>query len=122
MEKLLPISWFIESPIDFEHKEYILFDYLQTVDSNFHKKILSPHLLHMERLIDELITFNSSYSIIRENFNRNRYIFIENTKLEGEDDEILMEIKDIVDFSLIQIEPRIKLGYKILSKKNQILF
>ena len=32
------------------------------------------------------------------------------------------EIKEIVEFSILQIEPRIKTGYLILKKSNQILF
>jgi len=104
MEKLLPLTWYIESPIDFEHKSYVLYSYLQEVDNDFfNKKILSPHLLHLEKLIDELLNFDASFNIIKKNFDKNRYVFFENVKLEG-------------------VEPRIKLGYRILKTNNQILF
>jgi hypothetical protein len=112
----------MESPIDFEHKQYVLFAYLQKVESSFLDKKLSPHLLHLEKLADELIGFQSSYTSIKNKFNKNRYVYFENIKLEGENDRLIIEICDIVDFSLPQLQPRIKMGYKILEKNRQILF
>jgi hypothetical protein len=122
MNELLSLTWFIESPIDFEHKQYLLFAYLQKVESSFLEKKLSPHLLHLEKLSDELFGFESSFELIKKDFNKNRYIYFDNHKLEGENNEIILEIREIVNFSLPQIEPRIKMGYKILEKNKQILF
>jgi hypothetical protein len=122
MNELLSLTWFIESPIDFEHKQYLLFAYLQKVESSFLEKKLSPHLLHLEKLSDELFGFESSFELIKKDFDKNRYIYFDNYKLEGENNEIILEIREIVNFSLPQIEPRIKMGYKILEKNKQILF
>jgi hypothetical protein len=122
MTELLPLTWFIESPVDFEHKQYLLFAYLQKVESSFLNKNLSPHLLHLERLSDELLGFQSSFEIMKKNFDKNRYVYFDNVKLEGENNELILEIKEIVGFSIPQLEPRIKMGYKILEKNNQILF
>lgn len=122
MEELISPTWFIESPIDFEHKQYLLLAYLQRVESSFLNKKLSPHLLHLEKLTDELVGFKSSLEIIKRDFDRNRYVYFDNVKLEGENNGIIIEIKEIVSFSIPQLEPRIKLGYKILEKNNQILF
>ena len=66
MENLLPLKWFIQDPIDFEHKQYLLFAYLQKVDNSFQYKKLSPHLLHLEKMIDELIAFESSFNLIKQ--------------------------------------------------------
>jgi hypothetical protein len=122
MENLLSLTWYVESPIDSEYKEYLLFSYLQKVDEDFHHKILSPHLLHLEKMMDELISFESSFAKIKSDFDKNRYKYFDNVKLEGENNEILFEIKDLISFSIPQIEPRIGLGYRILKKYNQILF
>jgi hypothetical protein len=122
MKELLSPTWFIESPVDFEHKQYLLFAYLQKVESSFLNKKLSPHLLHLERLSDELISFDSSFKLIKKDFEKNRYTYFDNIKLEGENNEIILEIKEIVGFSILQLEPRIKMGYKILEKNNQILY
>lgn len=122
MEKLLPITWFIESPIDFEHKQYVLLGYLQNVEINFLNKKLSPHLLHLEKLTDELIGFESSFQMIKKDFDKNRFIYFDNIKLEGENNQTIIEIIEIVRFSIPQIEPRLKMGYKILEKHKQILY
>ncbi len=122
VNELLSLTWFIESPVDFEHKQYVLFGYLQKVEFNFLNKNLSPHLLHLERLSDELIGFQSSFEIMKKNFDKNRYLYFDNFKLEGENDEIILEVKEIVGFSIPQLDSRIKMGYKILEKNRQILF
>jgi hypothetical protein len=122
MDTLLPILWYVESPIDFEHKQYVLFAYLQKVDLSFSQKILSPYLLHLEKVIDELNYFSGTFNMIRNDFNKNRYIYLENVKLVGEDDKFILEIKDIVEFAIPQIDSRIKTGYKIFQRNNQILF
>ena len=122
MNDLLPILWYTQSPIDFEHKQYTLFAYLQKVDTKFQNKLLSPHLLHMERIMDELFGFSSSFKMIKNDFDKNRYIYLDNIKLEGEDNTIIYEIRDIVEFAIPQVETRIKTGYTILKRNNQILF
>jgi hypothetical protein len=122
MENTLSTTWYLNHPIDFEHKQYLLFAYLQTVDNSFYNKLLSPHLLHLEELMDELVAFESSFNKLFEQLNQNRYIYFDNVKLEGIDNKEIYEIKDIVQFSIPQIKPRIELGYKILKKNNQILY
>jgi hypothetical protein len=122
MDSLLPITWYTESPIDFEHKQYMLFNYLQKVDSNFQNKILSPHLLHLEKMVDELFYFENIFDMIIGDFNKNRYQYFDNPKLEGEDNKLIYEIREIVEFAIPQIEPRIKFGYSVLKRNNQILF
>lgn len=122
MENLLSLTFYAESPIDFEHKQYVLWAYLQKVDVSFLKKELSPHLLHMERLVDELHYFNNAFTSIKKDFDKNRYVYFENIKLEGEDNKFIYEIRDIVEFALPQVESRIRTGYKIFERNKQILY
>lgn len=123
MIDIIPVTWYIESPIDFEHKQYVLLSYLQTVDGSFMNKRLSPHLLHMEKMINEMLIFKDSLKDIKKRFDKERYIFFEyNRKLEGENNHLVEEIREIVEFSLPQVETRIKLGKTILSKNRQILY
>lgn len=123
MIDIIPITWYIESPIDFEHKQYVLLSYLQTVDGSFINKKLSPHLLHMEKMIYEMMNFRESFSDMKRRFDKERYIFFEdNSKLEGENNHLVEEIIEIVEFSLPQVETRLKLGKTILSKNRQILY
>lgn len=121
--EILPLTWYIESPIDFEHKQYILYAYLQNVDNSFLKKVVSPHLLHMEKMIEELNNFNNSFQTIKRNFDKHRYVYTGiNKKLEGENDELIIQLKEIVEFSIPQVNSRIKFGYKVLEKNKQILY
>ena len=123
MIDILPIGWYFESPIDYEHKQYVLLGYLLRVDSSFLEKQLSPHLLHLEKLTKELIHFENSFIDIKKKFDKNRYVyFSDNSKLIGEDNNLIYEIKEIVDFSIPQIQTRIDLGYKILGKNSQVLY
>ena len=123
MEKIIPITWYIESPIDFEHKQFLLLAYLQVVDGSFIQKHLSPHLLHMEKMIIELNDFKESYNTYKKNFERQRYIYFDdNSKLNGENNLLIDEIIEIVNFSIPQIITRIDLGNSILLKNKQILF
>lgn len=121
--EILPLNWYVESPIDFEYKQYILFAYLQNVEVSFLNRVLSPHLLHMEKMVIELNNFNDSFEMIRKDFEKHRYIYMDiNKKLEGEFDETIIQIKDIVEFSIPQFESRIKMGYRVFEKYKQILF
>jgi hypothetical protein len=123
MVDIIPVTWYIESPIDFEHKQYVLLSYLQTVDGSFMDKKLSPHLLHLEKMINEMLNFKESLNDIKKRFDKERYIFFEdNSKLEGENNRLVEEIREIVEFSLPQVETRIKLGQIILTKNQQILY
>lgn len=123
MSNQLSLTWYMESPIDFEHKQYTLLAYLQKVDNSFLLKNLSPYLLHMEKMVVELKNYEESFESIKKGFDKNRYIFFkENPKLVGENDELILEIEEIVKFSIPQVKTRIDFGYKILEKNSQILF
>lgn len=123
MVEPLPITWYSESPIDFEYKQYILFAYLQKVENSFINKIVSPHLLHMEKMLDEMSTFDKLIDDYRGQFDRHRYIYLfKDNKLTGENDEMLMEVRKIIDFSIPQLKTRIDFGYKVFEKNKQILY
>ena len=122
MRELLSLTWYTEEPLDLEYKEYILLAYIQKVENSFQEKKLSPHLLHMERIIDEMVMFDSCFAQLKKTFDKNRYVYFENKKLEGENNSLITEIKELVDFSIPQVQTRINHGYKILKKNRQILF
>ncbi len=122
MVNIIPVTWYFESPIDFEQKQYVLLSYLQKVDSSFLKKKLSPHLLHMESMLFELNNYLVSYNSIINVFNNNRYQYLDNPKLVNEDNLMIDEIREIILFSIPQIKCRVDLGYKILENNKQILF
>jgi hypothetical protein len=122
MSEILPLTWYFESPIDFEHKQYVLLGYLMKVDKSFLDKQLSPYLLHLEKIIKELEDFEKSFDIMEKKIDKNKYIFFQDDIEISHEIELINEIKDIVDFSIPQIQIRIELGYKILNRNKQVLY
>jgi len=60
---------------------------------------------------------------MKKRFDKERYIFFEdNSKIEGENNHLVEQIIEIVEFSLPQVETRLKLGKTILLKNRQILY
>lgn len=116
-------GWYIEPPIDLEHKQYVLLDYLQKVDYSFMQKKLSPHYLNLEKMLEELNLFLKQYAEMNRIFQKEKYLYFDdNSKIEGYDEKNILEIKGIVDFSIPQISVRIEFGNRILVKTKQILY
>ena len=124
MIDVIPLKWYTESPIDFEHKQYVILSYLQKVDSSFIEKRLSPHLLHMESMVKDMLNFQYALGDMKKRFDKERYIWIfqDNPKLEGENNLLVEEIEEVVQFSLPLIMNRIDLGHFILRKDKQVLY
>ena len=121
METLNP-TWYLEPPIDFEHKQYLLFAHLQVVDGSFLRKQVSPYLLRLERIERELVAFERAWQEIRRDFDRQRYLWFPNPKLQGEQDELVEMVREIVEFAQPQIHQRIETGYRILERYRQVLW
>jgi len=123
MNKLISITWYIEPPIDFEYKQYVLYGYLKIVDECFYQKILSPHFLYLEKLSSELITFKNHMDSFKSDIQKNEYIYFDNKfTIKDLQDEYVDQVYEIVEFSIPLIDSRIKLGENILKKTKQILY
>lgn len=122
---MLKLDWYIESPLDFEYKNYILLDYLQIVDKSFQIHQLSPYLLWTEKLVIELDLFTRKQSVFLKQTEKSKISFSQNrihlvsTKIE---DNTLKTINEIVDYSFPILKSKVKLGYKLLEKYPQLLF
>ena len=120
---LLDLDWYSKPPIDFEHKQYLLYAYLTTVDKSYLIKKVSPHLLHLERLKDEMDYFISKWIIMQKVFDKNRYAYFDNPKLEGEDNIEMNQIVEIVDYASPLVNAKIRQGYLLFEKyPRQILY
>jgi hypothetical protein len=123
---MLNIDWYIEHPLDFEYKNYILLDYIQSVDKSYQICKVSPYLLWTEKLFNELDNFEK----LRINFlkkTEKKYLSFDSgsiriLKTKIKEPEQIKIISDIVDFSKPILESKVKLGYKLLEKYPQILF
>lgn len=99
MKNLSPI-WFLKSPIDVEHKHYILLDFLQSVSSEIRdKKIYSP-VKRIFNIIKELDYFSKYGSILITDYPLNDgdketlEAYYKNPFSEEESTEIKKIIKD----------------------------
>lgn len=123
---LLKLDWYLESPIDFEHKNYVLLDYVQKVDESYKDHLLSPYLIWNEHLVDELYRFD---------LNRKSFLkTIEQTTLTVKDGRLavvrnyipdsdqIKTILEIIEYSIPILESKIKLGYNLLKRYPQILW
>jgi hypothetical protein len=113
----------MEPPIDFEYKQYILLAYLQKVDKSFMDKKLSPYLLNLENIVNELYVFKTKFEITNADIQKNKYFFFDdNKKTDDSENILLVDIVEIVDFSIPQINTRIDLGKTILNRYKQLLY
>jgi hypothetical protein len=122
---MLKVDWFITPPLDFEHKNYLLLDFLSKMDQSFSIHKLSPYLLWSERLVDEIRAFESSYKNLRGSMKREIKGFswsdgIIYTELQTPKE--LEEVLEIIDYSIPLLESRIQLGYKLWKRFPQLLY
>ena len=121
--KLIDLDWYSRPPIDFEHKQYLLYAYMQLVDKSYLTRNVSPHLLHLERIRGEMDYFISKWIIMQKVFDKNRYAYFDNPKLEGEDNIEMNQIVEIVDYASPIINAKIRQGYLLFEKyPRQILY
>jgi len=123
---MLQLDWFCQTPLDFEHKNYLLLQYLKSIDDSYSSHILSPYLLWTEKLVFELKDFTNKSSFLESSLRREMIsIDLLRMKIIRKDIEKNDEIKiifEIVDYSTPLLESKIKLGYKLLDKYPQILY
>jgi hypothetical protein len=123
---MLQLDWFYQSPLDFEHKNYLLLQYLKSLDDSYSEHRLSPYLLWTERLVKELKDFKlkSTYfeSIIRKDIISIDLVKMQIVRKEIEKNDEIKVVFEIVEYSTPLLESKVKLGYKLLDKYPQILF
>lgn len=123
---MLNLDWFYQCPIDFEHKNYLLLQYLKSVDDNYSQHILSPYLLWTEKLVKELKDFRKKVVEIESNIKTDiqsvDFLKMQIVRKEIEKNDEIKIIFEVVDYSTPILESKVKLGYKLLDKYPQILF
>jgi hypothetical protein len=123
---MLSLDWYCQTPLDFEHKNYLLLQYLKIVDDSFSVKVLSPYLLHTERLVKELKEFTQKSQLLENHLRRViESIDLMNWKIIRKEIQKNDEIKvvfEVVDYSTPLLESKITLGYKLLDRYPQVLF
>lgn len=100
--KTLPEYWFVESPIDREHKQYILWDFLKGVKEDFSLLKVYPSLGEILQQITSLETFKMKKKIVQDRVRIIKGFNWSTMEIEYEDinDDTMAEVDSIVDYSL----------------------
>jgi hypothetical protein len=111
-------NWITEKLIDFEYKQYILLAYLSEVEKAFDKTQLYPHFAELIEHYKNAKIIKEQQTAIAESFPKKLLGFNKET-LEPEferllnDNSLMQEIIQIVEFSLPKFEYYLKEGKKI---------
>jgi hypothetical protein len=123
---MLKIDWYLEQPYDFEYKNYILLDYVQSVDKSYQLHQLSPYLLWTEKLVLELKDFQKKRIQFLKKLEKDVLLYeygkIQIVKSKIKEPDFIKTITEIIDFSQPILESKVKFGYKLLSKYPQLLY
>ncbi|MCC7402704.1 MAG: hypothetical protein IT214_14590 [Chitinophagaceae bacterium] len=116
--KSLSETWFAEGYIDFELKKYTLLAYLQEVNHYFNENKLYPQLADVIFHYNNIIAFRENKKFLKEHFPK-KLNGIQLQKLQMlyeqmiDDDELMKELEDIINFSEDKIKSTINNGTEI---------
>ncbi|MEO7393641.1 MAG: hypothetical protein ABIU11_01795 [Chitinophagaceae bacterium] len=126
--KSLSETWFAEGRIDFELKKYTLLAYLQEVNKYFNENKLYPQLADMIFHYNNIVAFRENKKYLQEHFPKK----LTGTQLQKlqvmyekmiEDDEIMQELEDIINYSADTMKNTIQNGagiYEFVEEKISI--
>jgi len=117
-------TWLTDNLIDFEYKKYILLAYLQKVERKFKSNELYPQLSDLILHYNNLNNLKNNKELMFEQFPKKLTgLDIQKLMLTYqeiiEDDELMHEINEIINFSMPQMEKTIKDGQEIYELVEQ---
>jgi hypothetical protein len=116
--KTLSQTWFADGYIDFELKKYTLLAYLQEVNKYFGENKLYPQLADIIFHYNNLVAFRENKKYLQEQFPK-KLSMIQMEKLQMlyqqmiEDDELMQELEEIINYSADKIKTTISNGTEI---------
>ena len=116
--KSLSETWFAEGYIDFELKKYTLLAYLKEINKYFNESKLYPQLSDIIFHFNNLIAFRENKKFLQEHFPK-KLTGIQMEKLQIlyeqmiEDDELMQELEDIINYSAGEMKGTINNGVEI---------
>jgi len=116
--KKLNKNWITEKHIDLEYKRYLLLAYLNEVNNNFDHNILYPYYAELKEHHEQLIFLQENTQNLFESFpDRAKGIDLQNFNIiyekAIENDRLMQEIQEIINYSIPQIEHCLNEGRKI---------
>jgi hypothetical protein len=116
--KTLSQTWFADGYIDFELKKYTLLAYLQEVSKYFTETKLYPQLADLIFHYNNIAAFRENKKYLQEQFPK-KLTGIQMQKLQVlyesmiEDDELMKELEDIINYSAETMKRTISCGTEI---------
>jgi hypothetical protein len=116
--KTLSETWFADGYIDFELKKYTILAYLQEVNKHFGENKLYPQLADVIFHYNNLVAFRENKKYLQEQFPK-KLTLIQMEKLQMlykemiEDDELMKELEEIINYSAGIIKSTISNGTEI---------
>ena len=116
--KTLSETWFADGYIDFELKKYVLLAYLQQVSKCFNENKLYPQLGDIIFHYNNLVAFRENKKYLQEQFPK-KLTGLQMEKLQVlyeqiiEDDELMQELEDIINYSTGEMKTAISSGSQI---------
>ncbi len=125
---VLSDTWFIEGYIDFELQKYRLLAYLKEVNQYFNESKLYPQLSDIVFHYNNLVSFRDNKKLMENSFPKQ----LDHIKLQElelvykkmiDDDDLMQELQQIVDFGVGQMKGTISNGaelYDLIEKQMRI--
>lgn len=116
--KTLSQTWFADGYIDFELKKYTLLAYLQEINKYFFENKLYPQFADLIFHYNNLVAFRENKKYLQEQFPK-RLTGVQIEKLQllyeslVEDDELMQELEDIINFASSTMKRTITSGTEI---------
>src|ERR1700761_783694 len=116
--KTLSETWFADGYIDFELKKYTLLAYLQEIHRYFNENKLYPQLADIIFHYNNLAAFRENKKYLQEQFPK-KLTGVQLEKLQilfeqmTEDDELMQELEEIINYSTAEIQRTISNGTEI---------
>lgn len=126
--KTLSETWFAEGYVDFELKKYTLLAYLKEVNKYFNENKLYPQLSEVIFHYNNLVALRNNKKYLQEQFPK-KLTGIQIKQLQLlyeqiiEDDELMQELEDIINYSADEIKTTISSGtaiYEFVEEKLTI--
>lgn len=122
--KQLSETWFCESPIDLEHKQYVLLDYVQAVKEDFSLFKLYPDLGDIIKHIQNIESFRKQQKFVLERMKKPVGYNWQTNEIIYEDAEPtpqLKEVNDIIDYALPNLNHWRERGQEIYDTVEKLM-
>ena len=122
--RLTSPDFFIEPPIDFEHKKWLLLSFIKDIKDDFSNKILEPSIEQLTYKIKNLKKWKYSREFFLKSTNAGQIKSIDWGRLcfvydIPEEAKEIIEINNIVEFGLDNLLPVHKIGREIFREIEQ---